>query len=232
LPPEWFAEGIKESSRAKSIDETKEKLAPICHYALEEWYPKAYIRVTDDYVFVGSSTNGFKVSRRSGGVWLNHYSPKRKPESDLLNMFEAISGIKDDRECWRKLDAIRIRIEQENPKVLARRDKERETRERDEQLFFLSQMKKVISGFIQETGRTSPPPKNGKRAKKTARAYWEWIYPPDSIVTADHVKAAFEHWEKNGDDLYFRVKSTVYSKLTTWDLTVTGVNVPTKPKEL
>jgi hypothetical protein len=50
----------------------------------------------------------------------------------------------------------------------------------------------------------------------------EWTGP------AAHVKTAFEHWEKTGDDLYFRVKSTVYSGKIDWDSTKTGITPLTK----
>jgi hypothetical protein len=32
------------------------------------------------------------------------------------------------------------------------------------------------------------------------------------------VKKAFEYWENTGNDWLFSVKSTIYSKLTNWDL--------------
>jgi hypothetical protein len=92
LPPEWFAEEIDEGVRAKSIEETKEKRAPICHYALKEWHPKDSIRVTDGYVYVGTHNKGFKVSRTTCGVWWDHTSSKRKPKTNLLDVFMAHLG--------------------------------------------------------------------------------------------------------------------------------------------
>ena len=110
-----------------------------------------------------------------------------------------------------------------NPEILAQKAKEREERKREAEKEFLSELKETIWEFIEKTGRITPPAASKKRASKTARAFWEWIFPLDGPVTAEHVRAAFEFWEKTGNDWFFRVESKVYSGKTNWVLTKSGV---------
>ena len=227
LPPGWFAED-NPSVPAKSIRDTLEKLAPIAHYALEEWYPDLFVEVTDDYVlagaeesgFAGDEEFGFKVSRTTGVVWTAHHGGEIF--GDLLNLFQHYSRIDDPEKSWRKLDLIRRRIEQTNPEILAERDRARKKRRQWAEEEYLTELKETIWASLHRAGRTTPPPVGKKRAKKTVRAFWEWLFLPDSWFTSARLQQAFEYWEKSGDDQFFRVESKVYPKMTNWVLTATS----------
>jgi hypothetical protein len=222
LPPEWFAEET-EGLPAKTIEETKRLLAPNVHHALEKFFPDD-IRVTDDYVYVADEKWGFKVSRTLGCVWLAHHGHWNPVAGDLLNLFKELFQIDDDRKAWKKLDALRRQIEQEDPEIRAQKAREREKRKLEAEKEFLFQIKKTISEFTEKAGMMTPPPAgHKKRANKTSRAFWEWIFPLDGPVTAAHVKAAFEYWEQTKDDRYFRVVSKVYSGKINWSLVKTAV---------
>jgi hypothetical protein len=218
LPPEWFAED-DEGAPAETIRETVQLLAPNVYYALIKVLPDAAIEVINDYVYVGTDEQGFKVSRTLGCYWTAHHGHWNPVAGDLLNLFKVIFEIDDDRKAWKKLDALRRRIEREDPEIRAQKAREREKRKEEAEKEFFAELKKVIWEFTEQAGTMTPPPVGPqKRAKKTARAYWEWIFLPDSSVTAEHVKAAFEFWERTKDDRYFRVESKVYPKMTNWTL--------------
>lgn len=192
-----------------------EKLVPHAELVLEEWFPDALIWVAGDYIYVGDLDSGIKVSRTKGLVWLDYHGHFNH-WGDLLDLFKGHFGIED----WRKLDTIRMRIERTDPGILAENARARAKRKQEAEENFRRQLKEDIWRFLQQAGRMTPPPPAGskKRAKKTARAFWEWIFPLDGPVTWSHVQAAFEYWEKTGDDLYFRVESRTYAKLTNWVL--------------
>lgn len=215
---------------AETIKETLQKLAPNAGLILERWYPGGSVRVEDEYVFVVTEKKGdLKVSRSTGIVWTAHHGGDYF--GDLLDVFEVVSGIYDKKRCWQKLDAMRRRIELTDPKLLAERDRNREERKQEAVIALFAKLKKEISEWTEAAETLTPPPKHGKRALKTSRAFWEWIYPLDGPITAEHIKAAFEYWEKTGDDLYFRVESKVYSGKTNWFLKATGITSITKLRE-
>jgi hypothetical protein len=214
--------GSKMGVPAKSIREMLEKLVPQAELVLEEWFPDALIWVAGDYIYVGDLDSGIKVSRTKGLVWLDYHGHLNH-WGDLLDLFKGHFCIEDDKNAWRKLDTIRMRIERTTPEVRAEKARAREKRKREAEENFFRKLKEDIWRFIQQAGRMTPPPAGSKkRAKKTARAFWEWIFPLDGPVTAVHVKTAFEHWETTGDNLYFRVESRSYAKLTNWILIKTG----------
>jgi hypothetical protein len=235
LPPGWFAED-DEGAAAKTIEELNRLLAPIIEQVLEEWspllekwYPDTTIRVAEEYVYFGTAEKGFKVSRVLGCYWDMHHGKVNPVAGDILNLFKEITGIDDDTQALRKLNAIWRRIEREDPEIRAQKALAREKRKLKAEKEFLDFIKEEMSDFFQRKGTMTPPPTGPKkRAKKTARAFWEWIFPPDGLITADHVKGAFEYWEKTGDDLYFRVESKVYPKMTNWVLTATGITPITR----
>jgi hypothetical protein len=211
---------------AKSIREMLEKLVPHAELVLEEWFPDALIWVAGDYIYLGDLDSGIKVSRTKGLVWLDYHGHLNH-WGDLLDLFKGRFGIEDDKQAWRKLDAIRMRIEGTTPGIRAEKARAREKRKQEAEENFRRQLKEEIWGFLQESGRMTPPPAGPeKRAKKTARAFWKWIFPLDGPIDASHVQAAFEYWEKTGDDLYFRVESRTYAKLTNWVLIKTGITGP------
>jgi hypothetical protein len=99
-----------------------EKLAPIVHHALEEWLPNVPIELTDDYVFIGEEHRygderkeiELKVSRRTCCVWSAHHGTDG-PWGDILNLFQILFDIDDEKKAWKKLDAIRRRLEKTKP---------------------------------------------------------------------------------------------------------------------
>ncbi len=201
------------------------KLLPYLEVLLEEWFPGERIEPGIDYVYVGTKESGLKVSRTTGKFFMAHHAAYNKPKGDLLNMFQHLFEIDDPAKAWAKLDAIRIRIEREDPKIHAEKARKRAKAIRATEEKFLGDLKCVIWDFLKESGRMSPPPTNPtKRAKKTARAFWEWMFQFDAEVTASQVQNAFAYWEKTGHDLYFRVSKAQYSKMTNWTLTETGVS--------
>jgi hypothetical protein len=223
LPPEWFA-GEDEGAPANSIRETIQLLAPNVHLALEKVLPEEMpIKVVDDYVYVGDEKWGFKVSRTLGCYWEAHHGHWNPVAGDLLNLFKMIFGIDDDRKAWKKLDALRRRVELEDPEIRAQKARAREKRKLDAEKKFLAVIEDHIGDFIEKAGRTTPPPPVGKkRPKRTIRAFCEWFFGIDGLVTPEQLKAAFEYKEKAGRDFRFRVESKVYKKLTNWFLTKTA----------
>jgi hypothetical protein len=182
----------------------------------------------EDYIFLTTIKEPMemKVSRKTGLIWTAHHGGELF--GDLLDLFEVVANIFDKRKCWQKLDKIRIRLEQKDPDILAEKEEVRKRRRQQEEERYLAEIKEDIWYFVEKEGRMSPPPVGNKRAKKTARAFWEWIYQENTSLpaplTADHLKAAFEHWERTGSDRYFRVSKAEYSKVTNWTLTKTELS--------
>jgi hypothetical protein len=165
---------------------------------------------------------GSKCTGELGCYWEAHHGKENPVAGDLLNLFKKITGIDDNKQAWRKLDAIRRRIEQEDPEIRAEKVRAREKRKLEVQKEFLAVIEDYIADFIETAGRTTPPPPAGtkKRPKQTNRAYSEWFFGIDGPVTPEQLKGAFEYWEKTGAKR-FRVESKVYGKLTNWFLTKT-----------
>jgi hypothetical protein len=231
LQPELFADDT-EGTPAKSIHETVTKLAPIVHYGLVEWC-ELPIKITDDYVFIGNKEFGAKVGRKEGAVWFSHHSDSKKPDGDILNLFMALSGIWDFQKAWRKLDAMRRRLELEAPEIRAAKTEKQEKRRRWAEDQFLIELELTIWNAMWKARRTSPPPTDSnKRAKKTVRAFWEWIFQRDGPVRASDLQGAFEYWEKTGGTSHFRVESKVYSEKTNWFVTEIGTPVTELPEFL
>lgn len=203
-----------------------EKLVPFLELVLQEWFPDSIIWVAGDYIYVGDLDSGIKVSRTKGLVWL-HYHGHLNHWGDLMDLFKGIQEESNDNiitSDWRKLDEIRMRLERTPPEIRAEKARAREKRKQEAEENFRLQLKEDIWRFLQQAGRMTPPPPAGKkRAKRTARGFHQWLFPLDNgPVTASHVQAAFQYWEESGGDLYFRVESRSYAKLTNWIPIKTG----------